>query len=339
LPVGGDSPINGPVDDQHADPPNAAATNRGRCARFAGGRGGPSSGSRGPDEESTAAPGRQIVGRPARLPIVADNPFPLQAGPSNRPRPAPPACASIPANIGSAQRVRDVVKRRQGPWFAPCASGGQRRQPGARPSGRNTAEPCPEAMVEERASTTPAILEGQRTSSSFKISVKGVPNVFPRGPPPTRGAGRGPCDYRCTSGSPRRAACAAARFKSSIGLGMLLWSGIGDTIRVSPVGRPGSRRSRSASDMLKSLGLRPSRAGQPDLPARPAPASSFQVDQDRRGAGAAARPHHHADVGLGHRLASVNGPGEGGGSPTSASPAAGNGTPHGLHQRPARPTG
>jgi len=35
--------------------------------------------------------------------------------------------------------------------------------------------------------------------------------------------------------------------KSSIGMGNLLWAGIGDTIRVSLAARPGRRRSRSAS--------------------------------------------------------------------------------------------
>src|SRR6185436_5880004 len=43
--------------------------------------------------------------------------------------------------------------------------------------------------------------------------------------------------------------------KSSIGMGMLLWSGIGDTIRVSLSAEP-EEEIRVGFDMLKSLGLR-----------------------------------------------------------------------------------
>src|SRR6202040_1388325 len=47
--------------------------------------------------------------------------------------------------------------------------------------------------------------------------------------------------------------------KSSIGLGMLLWSGIGDTIRVSLSADP-VEEVKDGFEMLKSLGLR-SRGG------------------------------------------------------------------------------
>jgi (E)-4-hydroxy-3-methylbut-2-enyl-diphosphate synthase len=43
--------------------------------------------------------------------------------------------------------------------------------------------------------------------------------------------------------------------KSSIGLGMLLWSGIGDTIRVSLSADP-VEEVKAGFEMLKSLGLR-----------------------------------------------------------------------------------
>ena len=47
----------------------------------------------------------------------------------------------------------------------------------------------------------------------------------------------------------------AGTVKSSIGLGMLLWAGIGDTIRVSLSADP-VEEVRVGFDMLKSLGLR-----------------------------------------------------------------------------------
>ena len=47
----------------------------------------------------------------------------------------------------------------------------------------------------------------------------------------------------------------AGTVKSSIGLGNLLWSGIGDTIRVSLSADP-AEEVRVAYELLKSLGLR-----------------------------------------------------------------------------------
>ena len=49
--------------------------------------------------------------------------------------------------------------------------------------------------------------------------------------------------------------CAVGSVKSSIGLGMLLWAGIGDTIRVSLSADP-VEEIKVGYDMLKSLGLR-----------------------------------------------------------------------------------
>ncbi len=57
--------------------------------------------------------------------------------------------------------------------------------------------------------------------------------------------------------------------KSSIGMGMLLWSGIGDTIRVSLSADP-VEEVRVGFDILKSLNLR--HRGVISCPVRPAPA-------------------------------------------------------------------
>ncbi len=47
----------------------------------------------------------------------------------------------------------------------------------------------------------------------------------------------------------------AGTIKSSIGMGNLLWAGIGDTIRVSPAADP-VEEIKAGFDMLKALGLR-----------------------------------------------------------------------------------
>jgi (E)-4-hydroxy-3-methylbut-2-enyl-diphosphate synthase len=60
------------------------------------------------------------------------------------------------------------------------------------------------------------------------------------------------CDYPLHLGITRPAV--AQRRKSSVGLGMLLWAGIGDTIRVSL--SADLSEVKVGFDMLKSLGLR-----------------------------------------------------------------------------------
>ncbi len=62
--------------------------------------------------------------------------------------------------------------------------------------------------------------------------------------------------------------------KSSIGLGMLLWSGIGDTIRVSLSADP-VEEVRVGYDMLKTLGLR--RRGVTVISGLPCARQQFQV--------------------------------------------------------------
>jgi len=63
------------------------------------------------------------------------------------------------------------------------------------------------------------------------------------------------CDYPLHLGITEAGALRSGAVKSSIGLGMLLWSGIGDTIRVSLSADP-VEEVKVGFEMLKSLGLR-----------------------------------------------------------------------------------
>jgi (E)-4-hydroxy-3-methylbut-2-enyl-diphosphate synthase len=63
------------------------------------------------------------------------------------------------------------------------------------------------------------------------------------------------CDYPLHIGVTEAGGLRTGTVKSSIGLGMLLWSGIGDTVRVSLSADP-VEEVKVGFDMLKSLGLR-----------------------------------------------------------------------------------
>jgi (E)-4-hydroxy-3-methylbut-2-enyl-diphosphate synthase len=63
------------------------------------------------------------------------------------------------------------------------------------------------------------------------------------------------CDYPLHLGITEAGALTTGTVKSSIGMGMLLWSGIGDTIRVSLSADP-IEEVRAGFEILKSLGLR-----------------------------------------------------------------------------------
>jgi len=63
------------------------------------------------------------------------------------------------------------------------------------------------------------------------------------------------CDYPLHIGITEAGGLRTGTVKSSIGLGMLLWSGIGDTVRVSLSADP-AEEVKVGFDMLKSLNLR-----------------------------------------------------------------------------------
>jgi (E)-4-hydroxy-3-methylbut-2-enyl-diphosphate synthase len=159
------------------------------------------------------------------------------------------ACLRInPGNIGSAERVREVVKaaRDHGCSMRIGVNAGSLERDLLEKYG----EPCPEAMVES-ALDHARILE-DNNFQEFKISVK-ASDVFL-----AVAAYNGladACDYPLHVGVTEAGGLRSGTIKSSIGMGSLLWAGIGDTIRVSLAADP-VEEVKAGFDILKSLGLR-----------------------------------------------------------------------------------
>jgi (E)-4-hydroxy-3-methylbut-2-enyl-diphosphate synthase len=198
-----------------------------------------------PDEESTKAL-KEIV-RETRAPIIADIHFHYKRG--IEAAEAGAACLRInPGNIGSADRVREVVKAAvdNNCSIRIGVNAGSLERELLEKYG----EPCPEAMVES-ALNHARILE-DNDFTNFKISVK-ASDVFL-----SVAAYQGladACDYPLHLGITEAGSLFSGTVKSSIGLGMLLWSGIGDTIRVSLSADP-VEEIKAGYEILKGLGLR-----------------------------------------------------------------------------------
>jgi (E)-4-hydroxy-3-methylbut-2-enyl-diphosphate synthase len=198
-----------------------------------------------PDEESTAA--MPTIVRAAKVPIVADIHFHYRRG--IEAAKAGAACLRInPGNIGSAARVREVVQaaRDHGCSMRIGVNAGSLERELLEKYG----EPCPEAMVES-ALNHARILQ-DHDFHEFKISVK-ASDVFLTVAAYQMLAEAIDCPLHLgvTEAGPTR----AGTIKSSIGMGNLLWAGIGDTIRVSLAADP-VEEIKVGFDLLKSLGLR-----------------------------------------------------------------------------------
>src|SRR5215208_7354585 len=198
-----------------------------------------------PDQESALAL-KHIV-REVTVPIVADIHFhyrrAIEAAQSGA------ACLRInPGNIGSSERVREVVKaaKDHGCSMRIGVNAGSLERDLLEKYG----EPCPEAMVES-ALNHAKILE-DNDFFEFKISVK-ASDVFLAVAAYQQLAEA--CDYPLHVGITEAGGTRTGTVKSSIGMGMLLWAGIGDTIRVSLSAEP-EEEVRVGFEMLKALGLR-----------------------------------------------------------------------------------
>ena len=198
-----------------------------------------------PDEESSAAL-KDIV-RQVHVPIVADIHFhykrAIEAAESGA------ACLRInPGNIGSADRVREVIKaaKDHGCSMRIGVNAGSLERELLEKYG----EPCPEAMVES-AMNHIKILE-DNDFYEFKISCK-ASDVFLA--VAAYNALADACDYPLHVGVTEAGGLRSGTIKSSIGMGSLLWGGVGDTIRVSLSAEP-VEEVRVGFDMLKALGLR-----------------------------------------------------------------------------------
>lgn len=198
-----------------------------------------------PDEESTAAL-KEIV-KQVKVPIVADIHFHYKRG--IEAAQAGAACLRInPGNIGSAERVREVVKAAKD--YGCSMRIGVNAGSLERELLERYGEPCPEAMVESGLNHA-KILE-DHDFFEFKISVK-ASDVFL-----AVAAYQGladACDYPLHIGITEAGGLRIGTVKSAIGLGSLLWAGIGDTVRVSLSADP-VEEVKVGFDLLKSLNLR-----------------------------------------------------------------------------------
>ena len=198
-----------------------------------------------PDEESSAAL-KHIVPE-VTVPIVADIHFHYKRAIEAAANGA--ACLRInPGNIGSSQRVAEVVKaaKDHGCSIRIGVNAGSLERDLLERYG----EPCPEAMVESALGHI-RILE-DHDFFEFKISCK-ASDVFLAVAAYQQLAEA--CDYPLHVGITEAGGLRSGTVKSSIGLGMLLWSGIGDTLRVSLSADP-VEEVKVGFDMLKALGLR-----------------------------------------------------------------------------------
>jgi len=198
-----------------------------------------------PDEDSTAALA-EIVRR-SEVPIVADIHFHYKR--AIEAAKAGAACLRInPGNIGSAQRVREVV---QAAKDHNCSMRiGVNAGSLEKDLLERYGEPCPEAMVES-ALNHAKILE-DNDFLEFKISCK-ASDVFLAVAAYQQLAEA--CDYPLHLGITEAGGLVGGTVKSSVGIGMLLWSGIGDTIRVSLSADP-VEEIKVGYEILKSLQLR-----------------------------------------------------------------------------------
>jgi (E)-4-hydroxy-3-methylbut-2-enyl-diphosphate synthase len=198
-----------------------------------------------PDEESTAAL-KEIV-RNVGVPVVADIHFHYKRGIEAADSGA--ACLRInPGNIGSIARVREVVAaaRANGCSMRIGVNGGSLERHLLEKYG----EPCPEAMVE--SALDHARILDDLGFREYKISVK-ASDMFMTVAAYQQLADA--TDAPLHLGITEAGGLRTGTVKSAIGMGSLLWAGIGDTIRVSLSADP-VEEVKVGYEMLKSLGLR-----------------------------------------------------------------------------------
>ena len=198
-----------------------------------------------PDKESSLAL-KNIV-KKIDVPIVADIHFhykrAIEAAESGA------DCLRInPGNIGSKEKIREILKaaRDNNCSIRIGINAGSLEKSLL----EKYKEPCPEALVES-ATNNIKLLEDE-DFFNFKISVKSS-DIFL-----SIKAYRilsSVCDYPLHLGITEAGSQASGSIKSSIGIGILLLEGIGDTIRVSLSANP-VEEVKVGYEILKSLNLR-----------------------------------------------------------------------------------
>ncbi|WP_333829465.1 flavodoxin-dependent (E)-4-hydroxy-3-methylbut-2-enyl-diphosphate synthase [Pararhodobacter sp.] len=198
-----------------------------------------------PDESSTRAL-REIV-RESPVPIVADIHFHYKR--AIEAAEAGAACLRInPGNIGSADRVREVIKaaKDHGCSIRIGVNAGSLERHLLEKYG----EPCPDAMVESGMDHIKLLQDND--FHEFKISCK-ASDVFLAATAYQMLAEA--TDAPIHLGITEAGGLMSGTVKSAVGLGNLLWMGIGDTIRVSLSADP-VQEVKIGFEILKSLGLR-----------------------------------------------------------------------------------
>ena len=198
-----------------------------------------------PDRESSLSL-REVV-RNVEVPIIADVHFhykrAIEAAESGA------SCLRInPGNIGSKEKVYEIIqaaKNNNCSIRIGINSGSLERK-----ILEKYKEPCPEAMVESALENIKNIedknffnLKVSVKSSDVFLSVKSYRVLSEK------------CDYPLHLGITEAGSLIPGTVKSSIGLGMLLMEGIGDTIRVSLSADP-VEEVKVGFEILKSLNIR-----------------------------------------------------------------------------------
>ncbi|WP_305969806.1 MULTISPECIES: flavodoxin-dependent (E)-4-hydroxy-3-methylbut-2-enyl-diphosphate synthase [unclassified Mameliella] len=198
-----------------------------------------------PDEDSSRAL-KEIV-RESPVPIVADIHFHYKRG--IEAAEAGAACLRInPGNIGSQDRVREVIQaaRDHNCSIRIGVNAGSLEKHLLEKYG----EPCPDAMVESGLDHIKILQDND--FHEFKISCK-ASDVFMAAAAYQQLAEQ--TDAPIHLGITEAGGLMSGTIKSAIGLGNLLWMGIGDTIRVSLSADP-VEEVKVGYEILKSLGLR-----------------------------------------------------------------------------------
>ncbi len=198
-----------------------------------------------PDVESTAAM-REIT-RAANVPVVADIHFhykrALEAADAGA------ACLRInPGNIGSSERVAEVVRaaKANGCSMRIGVNAGSLERDLLEKYG----EPCPEALVESALDHIKLLQD--HDFHEFKVAVKASDQFLAVAAyQQLAEAVDCPLHLGITEAGGQR----GGTVKSAIGIGSLLWFGIGDTIRVSLSAEP-EEEVRVGYEILKALGIR-----------------------------------------------------------------------------------
>ena len=198
-----------------------------------------------PDEASTKALNKIV--KFSSVPIVADIHFhylrAIEAADAGA------ACLRInPGNIGDVKKVKEVIAsaKQNGASIRIGVNAGSLEKDILEKYG----EPTPDALVDSALKHINILHE--HNFNDYKVSVK-ASDVFLSVAAYTKLAEIEDCPLHI--GITEAGSLRAGTVKSSIGLGNLLWSGIGDTIRVSLSTDP-AEEVRVGYEMLKSLGLR-----------------------------------------------------------------------------------